>query len=197
MGDENIMVAIVDNAVWVDHPDLADKVAAAWNVAHNNSNANPPSWGSAADWSHGTHCSGLAVAATDNEIGVAGAGFNCSLMASHAPAGSNPNGITHGYEGMQWAANNGADIINCSWGGSFYSQTSQNIINQIHNQGVIIFAAAGNDNNTNPHYPSNYDNIVSVASIDYDDTKSSFSNYNSDVDVSSPVVSVRQDPQVF
>ncbi len=185
MGDEEIMVAIVDNAVWVDHPDLEDKVAAAWNVAHNNSNANPPSWGSAADWSHGTHCSGLAVAATDNEIGIAGVGFNCSLMAIRA-SGSNPNGITHGYEGMQWAANNGADIINCSWGGSFYSQTSQNIINQIHNQGIIIFAAAGNDNNTNPHYPSNYDNVVSVASIDYDDTKSSFSNYNSDVDISSP-----------
>ena len=184
-GDEDILVAIVDNAVWEDHPDLTDKIVAKRNVAHNNDNVNPPSWGSPADWSHGTHVSGLAVAATDNETGVAGVGFNCSLFAIRA-SGSNPNGISAGYEGIEWAAEHGADIINCSWGGPYISQFERDILNAAHDMGVIIFAAAGNDNTTQAHYPSSAEHVISVASVDYDDTKSSFSNYSTNVDISSP-----------
>ncbi len=169
----------------VDHPDLADKIVLQRDTYYNDDDANPPGTGDLDAWSHGTHVSGLVAAATDNNLGVAGIGFNVSLIAVKSGNNTNPNGV-YGYPGIQWAANNGADIINMSWGGSGYSQSEQNIITAIHNMGVVMFAAAGNDNSQTPHYPSNYDHVISIASIDNDDEKSSFSNYNLGVDLSSP-----------
>lgn len=185
-GDSNIKVAIVDNAVWVDHPDLADKIVAQRDVVYGTNNANPPGSGDAGDWSHGTHVAGLVGAASNNNIGVASVGFNVSIIAVKASNNSSPRSISSGYSGIQWAANNGADVINMSWGGNQFSQTNQNIINTINNMGVVLIAAAGNDNVSTPHYPSAFQNVISVASIDYNDVKSDFSNYSNTVDVSAP-----------
>jgi len=184
-GSALVKVAVVDNAVFTTHPDLADKIVAQRDTYYNTNNANPPGTGSAADWSHGTHCSGLVGAESDNDIGIASVGYNTSLIAVKAANNNNPNGI-YGYAGIQWAANNGADVISMSWGGSGYSQTEQNVINTIYNNGIVLFAAAGNDNTSVLHYPSGYTNVISVASIDYNDAKSDFSNFSTTVDVSAP-----------
>jgi len=185
-GDPNIKVAVVDNAVWVDHPDLAGKIVAQRDVVYGTNNANPPSSGNPDEWSHGTHVSGLIGASSNNNIGVASIGYNVSLIAVKAANNSNPTSISGGYSGIQWAANNGADIINMSWGGPGFSQTNQNLINSIAASGVVLIAAAGNDNTSSPHYPSAYQNVISVASVDYNDVKSDFSNYSTTVDISSP-----------
>lgn len=184
-GSADIKVAIVDNAVWVDHPDLADKIVLQRDTYYNTNNANPPSGGDPSGWSHGTHCAGLSAGISDNGIGIASVGYNVSIIAVKAANNSNSNGI-YGYPGIQWAANNGANVINMSWGGPGYSATNQNLINSIHNMGIVLVAAAGNDNVTTPHYPSGYNNVISVASINSDDFKTDFSNYSSTVDVSSP-----------
>lgn len=185
-GDSNIKVAVVDNAVWVDHPDLADKIIAQRDVVYGTNNANPPGTGDAGEWSHGTHVAGLIGASSDNNIGVASVGFNVSIIAVKAANNNTPRSISSGYSGIQWAANNGADVINMSWGGNQFSQTNQNIINTISNMGVVLIAAAGNDNVSTPHYPSAFQNVISVASIDWNDVKSDFSNYSNTVDVSAP-----------
>jgi len=185
-GSAAIKVGIVDNAVWTSHPDLADKIVAQRDVVYGTNNANPPAAGNQSDWSHGTHVSGLVGASTNNGIGIASIGYNVSLIAVKAANNSSPNSISGGYQGIQWAANNGADVINLSWGGPGFSQTNQNLINSVYNMGVVLLAAAGNDNVSTPHYPSNYQNVISVASIDYNDQKSDFSNFNSSVDISSP-----------
>ncbi|MFH1119468.1 MAG: S8 family serine peptidase [Bacteroidota bacterium] len=184
-GSSEIRVAIVDNAVWVDHPDLAGKIVAQRDTYYNTNSANPPASGDPLDWSHGTHCAGLSAGTSDNGIGIASVGFNVSIIAVKAAANTNANGI-YGYPGIQWAANNGADVINMSWGGPGYSQTNQNTINAIHNMGVVLVAAAGNDNVSTPHYPSGYTNVISVASTDSDDLKSDFSNFATSVDVCAP-----------
>lgn len=184
-GSSDIKVAIVDNAVWVDHPDLAGKIVAQRDTYYNTDNPNPPASGDPLEWSHGTHCAGLAAGASDNGIGIASVGFNVSIIAVKSAANTNSNSI-YGYTGIQWAASNGADVINMSWGGTGYSQTNQNVINSIANMGIVLVAAAGNDNVTTPHYPSAYANVISVASTDFDDLKSDFSNYATSVDVSSP-----------
>jgi len=184
-GSSNIKVAIVDNAVWVDHPDLAGKIVAQRDTYYNTDNPNPPASGDPLEWSHGTHCAGLAAGASDNGIGIASVGFNVSIIAVKSAANTNSNSI-YGYTGIQWAASNGADVINMSWGGTGYSQTNQNVINSIANMGIVLIAAAGNDNVTTPHYPSAYANVISVASTDFDDLKSDFSNYATSVDVSAP-----------
>lgn len=185
-GNPEVVVGIVDNAVWVDHPDLAGKIVAQRDVIYGVNNANPPGTGNPGEWSHGTHVAGLVGGASDNNIGVASIGFNVNLIAVKAANNLSPSSISGGYQGIQWAANNGADIINMSWGGSGFSQTNQNIINSISAMGVVLIAAAGNDNVSAPHYPSAFQNVISVASIDYNDAKSDFSNYSTTVDISSP-----------
>ena len=139
-GSSDIKVAIVDNAVWVEHPDLADKIILQRDTYYNTNNANPPASGDPFDWSHGTHCAGLTAAISDNGIGVASIGYNISIIAVKAANNSNANGI-YGYPGIQWAANNGADVISMSWGGPGYSATNQNLINTIHNMGIVLLSS--------------------------------------------------------
>ena len=128
-GSDEVKVAVVDNAVWVDHPDLEDKVVLERDTYYNDNDANPPGSGDLNAWSHGTHVSGLVAAATDNEIGVASIGYDVSLIAVKSSNNNNPNGV-YGYPGIQWAANNGADIINMSWGGSGYSNRNKILLQQ-------------------------------------------------------------------
>lgn len=184
-GSADIKVAIVDNAVWVDHPDLAGKIVAQRDTYYNTNNANPPSSGDPFEWSHGTHCAGLAAASSNNGIGVASVGFNVSIIAVKCSPNNSP-GSLYGFPGIQWAANNGADVISMSWGGTGYSQTNQNMINTIYNMGIVLLAAAGNENVTSAHYPSAYANVISVASTDENDEKSDFSNYSPTVDICAP-----------
>jgi len=185
-GSAAINVAIVDNAIWADHPDLAEKIIKQRDVTNNTNNSNPPGTGDPYAWSHGTHVSGLAAASTDNTIGVASIGYNVSIIAVKAANNSNPENIAGGYTGIQWAANNGANVINMSWGGTGYSQTNQNLINTIYNMGVVLLAAAGNDNVSTLHYPSAYNHVISVASTDGNDEKSGFSNFGTTIDICSP-----------
>jgi PKD repeat protein len=184
-GNPDVHVAVVDDAIWVDHPDLAGEVVAQWDAIYNIPNANPPAGGNPNDWTHGTHTSGLVTATTDNNIGVASIGFNTKLIAVKSSNNGNP-GYILGYQGVNWAINNGAHIVSMSYGGPDYDQSVQNLINAGHNMGVIFFGSAGNDDSPALRYPASYNNVISVASTDEDDTKSWFSSYGTAVDISSP-----------
>ncbi len=184
-GNADVNVAIVDNAIWSEHPDLADKIIIQRDVRNNTNSSDPPGTGDPGAWSHGTHCAGLATAITDNNVGIAGIGFSTSIIAVKAANDNNPNGI-YGASGVSWAMNNGAHVVSMSFGGTGYSQTEQNLFNAGAANGIVFIAAAGNDNNTIAHYPSNYDNVISVAATNENDSKASFSNYNTSVDVSAP-----------
>lgn len=205
VGSSSIVVATVDNAIQTNHTDLQ---AAMWvntgevpnngidddgngyvddingyDVADNDNNPNPPS----SSWDHGTHVAGTTGCKTNNSTGLASIGFGISIMAVKATANSSsPSSVTDGYAGIVYAAVSGAHVINCSWGGTSSSQTAQNVINYAWSQGCIIVAAAGNNNTSTPHYPAAYNNVVAVASTTTNDTKSSFSNYGTWVDVSAP-----------
>lgn len=125
--------------------------------------------------SHGTHVAGLAGAVTNNGVGVASVAYNISIMPVKATGDETTESINTGYDGMLYAAHAGADIINCSWGGPGYSSFMQNQINVLCDQyDAIIVAAAGNgDDEGNPsdeaHYPSGYDNVVSVTAVSSQD----------------------------
>ncbi len=184
-GSADVNVAIVDNAIWSLHPDLADKIILQRNVRNNTNSSDPPAGGNPADWSHGTHCAGLATAITNNDIGIAGIGYSTSIIAVRAANDNNPDAI-YGASGVAWAMANGAHIVSMSFGGTSYSQTEQNLFNSGYNNGIVFVAAAGNENVSTPHYPSSYDHVISVASTDENDSKSDFSNYSELVDVSAP-----------
>lgn len=184
-GSPDIKVAIVDNAVWSAHPDLAGKIVLQRDVVNNTANSSPPGTGDPGEWSHGTHCAGLATAITDNYVGVAGIGFNTSIIAIKA-AHANANQISHSLAGVSFAINNGADVVSMSFGGPGFNQTFQNLVNTGTSMGVVFVAAAGNDNSTAAHYPSSYANVISVASTNDNDVKSNFSNYGPAITLCAP-----------
>lgn len=183
--DSPIVVAIVDDAVLVTHPDLIPNLVPGYDVSENNDDPMP----NQAAMTHGTHVAGIAGAATNNGIGIASIGFNVKIMP--IKASNSAQFVSDAYSGVIWAADNGADVINMSWGGSGFSNTGQNIINYAYAAGCVNVAAAGNDNTAQVFYPAGYDNVISVASTTTNDSKSGFSNYGSWIDVSAPGSAIR------
>ncbi len=191
-GDPSILVAVVDDAVQTNHVDLSANIGqVGYDVASNDNNPNPPNTA----YSHGTHVAGIVSARTDNGIGISSLGFNIKIMPIKAADGTSDSEgrilITHGYPGIMWAADNGARIINMSWGGPGYSNSGQEVINYAVNKGCVLIAAAGNSNTSTKHYPAAYENVISVASTTSSDTRSSFSNFGSWVDISAPGSSIK------
>ena len=133
---------------------------------------------------HGTHVAGCASEVTDNGLNGAGLGFHARLLAAK---GGSHDTLTAVYQAMTYAADNGAMIINCSWGGTGGGGSYQNLINGFWNAGIVIVAAAGNDGSGSEHfYPAYFNNVVSVAATSSNDHKASFSNYGSWIDVCAP-----------
>jgi len=145
---------------------------------------------------HGTHVAGCAAAVNDNEIGLTGSSFNCSILPIKIGT-DNYNSYPYlpkSWDGVQYAMNMGVQIINCSWGGYGYSPWAQNIVDQAYDLGIAIVAASGNDNNNNdvkPHYPSSYNHVLSVGATQSNDRRSGFSNYGNVVDVFAPGSGIR------
>jgi Subtilase family len=184
-GNSTIKIAICDNAIQTNHPDLQANMLPGYDVADGDSDPNPPS----ADFAHGTHVAGTAGAVTNNGIGIASMGFN-NIKLVPVKSSTNTSGgilITHPYEGVVWAAqNNRANIINTSWGGGGYSATEQAIADDVYSRGMIWVAAAGNDASSTGMYPAAYNNVLSVASTTSTDARSSFSNYGTTIDFCAP-----------
>lgn len=136
---------------------------------------------------HGTHVAGIAGAVINNTTGIAGTAKNVKLLAVKVGS-DNPlsNSISDGYNGILYAAKMGADVINCSWGSSSYSQAEKEVIDFANSLGSTVIAAAGNNFYEGPFYPAAYSNVVSVAATDSNDLKAGFSNYHYTVDVSAP-----------
>ncbi|MCH2234670.1 MAG: S8 family serine peptidase [Crocinitomicaceae bacterium] len=204
IGDADVVVAIVDDAVEITHSDLS---AVTWtnsgeiagngidddgngyiddvngyDVADLDNDPNPDAPISSFD--HGTHVAGIAGATTNNSNGMASIGHGISLMAVKAT--NSPSVVSNGYDGIVYAVNSGADVINCSWGGPGFSTTAQTIIDFAYDNDALVIAAAGNDNVSSMFYPAAYDHVISVASSTFGDSKSSFSNYGSWIDITAP-----------
>ncbi|MCF7797468.1 MAG: S8 family serine peptidase [Lentisphaeria bacterium] len=172
-----------------------------WDIAGTTSGVDPDrdpmaamTGAAFADYrAHGTHVAGILAAETDNGAGVAATIFNGSIMAVKCMYDQDANGyVSGGYSGILYAAKAGADIINLSWGSfSNFSSSEQSLINTAYNTyGSLVVAAAGNGNpngtpNDNIHYPSAYDNVVSVTAVSASDVFS-WATYGSTVDLSAP-----------
>ena len=203
-GNTSVIIGIVDSGIDWPHPDLYKNI---WHNPHWQTDVSFP--GDSIGWDfggldgtpdnnpiedkpdHGTHVAGIASAITNNGIGIASIGSTCKLMAVKVSQNNirDSNGepyIIYGDEGIKYAADNGAKVINCSWGGGAYSRAEEEIINYATSMGALIVAAAGNDNSSAGQYPAAYNGVLSVASTGQGDIKSSFSNYGYSVDVSAP-----------
>jgi hypothetical protein len=162
-----------------------------WNFRNGNGDprGDPATAGNA---NHGTHTAGLAAAVTDNATGVASASWNPLLMAVNA-SGTNDGTIAYGYEGVVYAAENGADIASLSWGGTGGSLAMQDIVDFATSMGTLVVAAAGNNNAREPFYPAAYRNVIAVANVQNNDVRyggPSGSNYGGWLDVAAPGTSL-------
>lgn len=187
IGSEDIEIAILDTGININHPDLQNKIIDSvscidWlSCSHFETND--------AD-GHGTHVAGIASAVSDNGLGIAGTAGNTSLISVKV---LNDEGL--GYyswiaDGIVWAADNGADVINLSLGGRYSSSTLRRAVDYAYAKGVVIVAAAGNDGSSIPVYPAYYSNTVAVTATDENDRKAYFSNYGSWVDIAAPGVNI-------
>lgn len=205
-GDKKVAVAIVDDALSINHPDLKNNVWVNPNEIPNNNidddlngfidDVNGYDVGDAdnnpspinSNFSHGTHVGGIIGATTDNSIGIASIGFNISLMGVKATitGQSTTTSIPRGYEGIFYAGSAGADVINCSWSGPAFSATANLIVQDAITAGSIIVAAMGNDGQNLTRYPAAYSGVISVAATQNNDSRASFSNFATYTSISAP-----------
>ena len=221
-GDPNQIIAVIDSGVQYDHEDLAANmwtnpgeirdngidddgngfVDDVYGYDFHGSGANVSSEDSDPmdEDGHGTHVAGTICAQTDNGLGVAGVVKRCRVMALRF-IGPNGGYTSDGVASLDYAVQMGAKVSNNSWGGGGFSQSLYDAIEAARDADHIFLAAAGNggsdqigDNNDSvPHYPSNYEltNVVSVAATDNRDNRADFSNYGAvSVDIGAPGVNI-------
>lgn len=138
------------------------------------------------DNGHGTHVAGTVAQSTNNNYGVAGVAYNAKIMPLKVLARSGGGTIADIAEAIKFAADNGADVINMSLGGGGESQLMREAIDYAYDKGVVIVAAAGNENNNAASYPARYPKVISVSATDSAGNKAPYSNYGAGVDISAP-----------
>jgi subtilisin family serine protease/flagellar hook assembly protein FlgD len=190
-GSASIKVAVVDTGVDVAHPDLTGKVVGQYNSMTGTSDVTDVV-------GHGTHVAGIVGALTNNGTGVAGTGYDTSLLAVKA-------GDVDGFldddiaAGITWAVDHGARVLNLSLGGYTTSTVLDNAIAYANSHGVLVVAAAGNDNTQTKSYPAASPGVVAVGATnaagsraDFDGPSSSEygSNYGTWVTVAAPGVGI-------
>ncbi|MFH0818984.1 MAG: S8 family serine peptidase [Patescibacteria group bacterium] len=212
-GGSDTVIAIIDTGVDLDHEDLANKIwineneiadngiddddngyiddVNGWDFVNNNNDPNPdPTGNDDSGITHGTHVAGIAAASTNNNTGISGVCWNCQIMPIQVMDSEGMGEIDGIYNGIMYAVNNGADVINLSFGSYDYSATEKRAIDAARAKQIIVVAAAGNDSNNlndEPIYPACNKGVLAVAATNKNDKQASYSNYGSGcVDVSAP-----------
>lgn len=177
-----IIVAVVDTGVQADHPDLAGQLLAGETILSGVSTPNVAVDGNG----HGTHVSGIIAALANNATGVTGAAPGVQILPVKAMGDGGSGLASDVAAGIDWAVLNHAKVINLSLGSGTDNALLAKSVSDAIAAGVVVVAAAGNDNNALASYPAAYDGVIGVASVDSSNMKSSFSNFGASVDLAAP-----------
>ncbi|MCG7383240.1 S8 family peptidase [Paenibacillus sp. ACRRY] len=182
-GKEDVIVAVVDTGVDLNHPDLKGKLLEGYNVVDPKSKPLD-------DVGHGTHVAGIIGAIVNNSEGVAGMSWYNKVLPVKVLDNSG-SGTTYAVaEGIIWAADHGAKVINMSLGNYADAQFLHDAIKYAFDRDIVLIAATGNDNTERPGYPAAYPEVFAVSATDPDMNKASYSNYGDYVDVMAPGTSI-------
>lgn len=175
-------VCVIDTGYNLGHPDLPDQNNGATGQANNSQVGNWFNDGNG----HGTHVAGTVAALANNE-GVVGVypGVDLHIVKIFNDSGqwTFASDLIDGISQCQGA---GANVVNMSLGGGSASTAERNAMQTFVNQGVMLVAAAGNSGNSSLSYPASYDAVISVAAVDSSENRASYSQYNSQVEISGP-----------
>ena len=183
-GLEEVIIAIVDTGVDLKHPDLINKLYShGYDFVNDDDEADD-------DHGHGTHVAGTAAAETNNNEGIAGVAWNCKILPIKVMDAQGEGYYSWMIAGIDYAVQQGADVINLSLGGDADSPNLKNIIKAAFEKNIVIVASAGNEN-IPVLYPAAYDDYcLAVAATDYDDLRPDWSNFGPEVDVAAPGVRI-------
>jgi subtilisin family serine protease len=186
VGNDSMILAIIDSGVELNHPDLAPRLVGGYDFVNNDATPND-------DFGHGTMVAGIAAAVTNNGEGVAGGAWSGRIMpikVLDSNGAANDDDIA---AGITFAVDHGARVINLSLGGPGESNTLQAAVNYATSRNVVVIAAAGNDGQasdirkrTLEHYPAACAGVIAVGSTDASGNHSPFSSYGSWIDVVAP-----------
>jgi subtilisin family serine protease len=206
IGSRDVVIAIIDTGIDYTHPDLAEKIwnntdeipgngidddgngyiddIRGWYFLSNNSNITD-------GYGHGTMCTGIAAASTNNGIGIAGVGRNCTFMPLRVATQSGSTTAEDCAKAIQYAADNDADVISMSFGFSIFITILKDAVDYAYSKGVFLCAAAGNANSSAMLYPAGFENVTAVAATDQNDQRCTWgpgsgSNYGDWVDIAAP-----------
>jgi subtilisin family serine protease len=180
-GSADVVIAIIDSGVDLGHPDLAGKLVAGRDFVDGDDSP----WDTNG---HGSHVAGIAAAVTNNGTGIAGVDWQAKIMPVRVLTDDGGGYSSVIAEGVRWAAQEGAQVLNLSLGGSSYSQTLRNAIMEAHQKGSLVVAAMGNSRlEGNPtQYPAAYDHVMAVAATGPSDLYARYSQYGDHCDISAP-----------
>ncbi|MBN1796696.1 MAG: S8 family serine peptidase [Sedimentisphaerales bacterium] len=205
-GSADIVVAVIDTGVDYNHRDINDNmwvnqaelsgtagldddlngyIDDVYGYDFYNRDGDPMD-----DRGHGTHCAGTIAAETNNLQDIAGMCWQAKIMAVKFLGSGGYGSTSNAVKSFYYAVANGAEVTSNSWGGGPYSETLEEAIEYATSQGVIVVAAAGNDDTNVPEYPANYTEAIAVAATNSNDDKASFSNFGDWVDLAAPGVDI-------
>ena len=215
-GDKNVVIAIVDSGIDYRHDDLANKIWVNQDEIPDNEIdddengyvddvygwdfTDAPNLQAEGDFiegdnepidesGHGTHVAGIAGAEPDNGIGIAGVAWNCSLMAVRAGlslGGGSRMQDDDSAAAIVYATDNGADIINMSWGSQQQSFVIRDAIEYAYARGIVLIGASGNSNESGSIFPAAYRKVIAVVSTNQFQQRFYRSNYGASVDIGAP-----------
>ena len=171
---DNIRIALLDTGVALEHPQLSGHLVSGWDMVADD--AFPQDEGFGFGWGHGTHISGILTRIAPDAL---------IMPVRVLDANGRGNTFTLAYA-IDWAVAHDADVINLSLGTPNKSKVLEDAVANAVAKGVIVVAAAGNNNRETMQYPAGFAGVISVGAIDGSNHKTSFSNYGDWVNIAAP-----------
>ncbi|MFN0067404.1 MAG: Ig-like domain-containing protein [Limisphaerales bacterium] len=200
-GSRRVVVAVIDTGIDYFHPDLGTNVwANPGEVPANGADDDGNGWvddqrgydfvsgdrDPLDDNAHGTHVAGIIGALADNGLGAAGVAWNVQLMALKAFDDTGSAAVEDTLAAVRYALDNGAHVINASWGGTTRSRALDDVVAECGRRGALFVAAAGNNGSDTAFYPAASPGALAVAATDARDQPARFSNHGRYVALAAP-----------
>lgn len=192
-GSLDVTIAIIDSGIDINHEEFIGRLS----TISYNSRTEQVGLSYVIDTNgHGTSVAGVIGALKDNGKGIMGIVQNSKLLIIKANKEDDPATIEEDesksfndaaiIEGIYYAADHGADVINMSFGGTYANPLTRHAIEYARDKGIILVAASGNDGTDELVYPASFEDVISVSAVEDDTLIASYSNYGTEIDIAAP-----------